>query len=150
MNYALQSFVMDEEPVERSEAEIRKSVYGKSLSEIHLGSYDHSITRPTVASARKSVLWSRERKVYETASRRRLDEFKSNPYFRFEYPEIPRHWPGTWAVMTWNELNPSVGRLSRPSTARPNTAPVNTMYRERLPTQLDIPRTVKTPSLSLN
>lgn len=139
-----QSFALDEDSTERSESEIRKSVYGKSLTDIHLGNYDHSITRPTVASARKSVLWSRERKVYETASRRRLEEFRSNPYFRYEYPEIPRHWPGTWAVMTVDELQSSVGRLSRPSTARPSTAPVKSLL-ERFPTQPDIPRTVKTP-----
>ena len=143
-----QNFVMDEEPIVRSETDIRKSVYGKSVTEVHLGNYEHSITRPTVASARKSVLWSRERKVYETASRRRLEEFKSNSYFRYEYPEIPRHWPGTWAVMTVSELKSSVGRLSRPSTARPATAPVRTLL-ERFPTQPGIPRTVKTPSLSI-
>lgn len=129
----------------RSEEQIRKSVYGTDLSEIHLGNYDNSITRPTVASARKSVLWSRERKVYETASRRRLDEFKSNPYFKYEYPEIPRHWPGTWAVMTHHELESTAGRLSRPSTARPKTAPVHTWMQGTFKTQKDVPRTVKTP-----
>lgn len=129
----------------RSEEQIRKSVYGTDLSAVHLGNYDNSITRPTVASARKSVLWSRERKVYETASRRRLDEFKDNPYFKFEYPEIPRHWPGTWAVMTHKELESTAGRLSRPSTGRPRTVPIHTWMKESFKTQEDVPRTVKTP-----
>lgn len=137
---------MEEETIcERTEEEIRRSVYGNQITEVHLGNYDNSITRPTVASARKSVLWSRERKVYETASRRRLEEFKDNPYFRFEYPEIPRHWPGTWAVMTQRELDFSAGRLSRPSTARPRTAPLHTWMRGAFKTQKDVPRTIKTP-----
>lgn len=131
---------------QRSEEDIRRSVYGNHITELNLGVYDNSITRPTVASARKSVLWSRERKVYETASLRRLEEFKGNPYFRFEYPEIPRHWPGTWAVMSHTELQSSSGRLSRPSTARPYTAPVQSWARgTKFKTQDDIPRTVKTP-----
>lgn len=134
---------------ERTEEQIRRSVYGnRNLTEIHLGNYDNSITRPTVSSARKSVLWSRERKVYETASRRRLEEFKDNPYFKFEYPEIPRHWPGTWAVMTSHDLESSAGRLSRPSTAvRPRTAPLHTWMREKFKTQETVPRTVKTPAV---
>ncbi|KAL4219636.1 hypothetical protein ACF0H5_022208 [Mactra antiquata] len=135
---------------ERTEEQIRQSVYGnQKLQEVHLGNYDNSITRPTVASARKSVLWSRERKVYETASRRRLEEFKENPYFRYEYPEIPRHWPGTWAVKSSNDLETSSGRLSRPSTAvRPRTAPLHTWMRERFKTQPSVPRTVKTPAVN--
>ena len=140
---------MDEEKSEiRSEDEIRESVYGIKLSEIHIGDYDHSITRPTVASARKSVLWSRERKIYETAARKRLEEFKTSPYFRFEYPEIPRHWPGTWIVMTHQQLASSIGRLSRPSTAaRPWTSPVHLLLKERFKTQKDVTNTVKTSRL---
>jgi len=139
---------MEEETPVRNETEIRKSVYGIDLSDIHLGNYDNSITRPTVASARKSVLWSRERTIYETESRRRLDEFKENPYFKFEYPEIPRHWPGTWAVMSRQQIDLSVGRLSRPSSSRPRTAPLHSWLRSRYPsTQQEMPRTVKTPSV---
>ena len=128
---------MEEEfvPVERSEDEIRKSVYGKSLPEMHIGDYDRSITRPTVSFARKCVVWSRDRKIYETESRNRLSEFKANPYFKFDYPEIPRHWPGTWSVITYTELNAVVGRLSRPSTARPSTTPLHTWTKERYKTQ---------------
>lgn len=117
-------------PEERTEEEIRKSVYGKSLPEMHIGDYDRSITRPTESFARKCVIWSRDRKIYETASRNRLAEFKSNPYFRFEYPEIPRHWPGTWSVITNSELTGVVKRLSRPPTARPRTAPLHTWIRD--------------------
>ena len=120
---------------ERSLEEIRESVYGECFSDVHIGDYDHSITRPTVSFARKCVVWSRDRKIYETASRKRLAEFSSNPYFRYEYPEIPRHWPGTWAVITNRDLKGVVGRLSRPSTARPRTAPLHTWLRERYKTQ---------------
>ena len=122
-------------PEERSLEEIRESVYGECFSDVHIGDYDHSITRPTVSFARKCVVWSRDRKIYETASRKRLAEFSSNPYFRYEYPEIPRHWPGTWAVITNRDLKGVVGRLSRPSTARPRTAPLHTWLRERYKTQ---------------
>ncbi|XP_060607751.1 uncharacterized protein LOC132759895 [Ruditapes philippinarum] len=142
---------MEEESVNvRTEEQIRTSVFGSNIAEVHLGNYDHSITRPTVASARKSVLWSRERKVYETSSRRRLDEFKGNPYFRFEYPEIPRHWPGTWAVMTSQDLDVSAGRLSRPTTGRPRTSPLHTWMRGKFKTQDDVQRTVKTPMVIVN
>ena len=118
-------------PEDPTEDEIRRSVYGKSLPEMHIGDYDRSITRPTVSFARKCVIWSRDRKIYETASRNRLAEFNSKPYFRFEYPEIPRHWPGTWSVITDSELKGVVGRLSRPSTALPDTTSLSRTSRAR-------------------
>ena len=140
---------MDDEfiPEERSEEEIRESIYGKTFSDIHIGDYDHSITRPTVSFARKCVIWSRDRKIYETASRKRLSEFNSNPYFRYEYPEIPRHWPGTWAVITNTDLKGVVGRLSRPSTARPRTAPLHTWLRERHKAQRTASAPIRIPTV---
>ena len=140
-------------PVEVTEEDIRKSVFGMELTTMHIGDYDHSITRPTVASARRSVIWSRDRKIYETASRRRMDEFKMNPYHRFEYPEIPKHYPGTWRVVTSNELTHIVARLTRKTPTPPpqmrsiRSAPpaYNRRLSTRFRTQGLPPRTIKTP-----
>ncbi|KAK3586379.1 hypothetical protein CHS0354_000905 [Potamilus streckersoni] len=108
----------DEHEENVSEEEIRKSVFGdSSFAERHLGEYDSSISRPTTASARRSVLWSRERKVYENAARRRMEEFKDSYYMKHQYPEIPKHYPGTWRVVTREELKRIVERLTRPTTA---------------------------------
>ncbi|KAL3871463.1 hypothetical protein ACJMK2_039459 [Sinanodonta woodiana] len=119
MEEELNEFNADDECEEDvSEEEIRKSVFGESsFAERHYGEFDNSVSRPTTSSARRSVLWSRERKVYENAARRRMEEFKDSHYMKHQYPEIPKHYPGTWRVVTREELKKIVERLTRPTTA---------------------------------
>ncbi|XP_060071880.1 uncharacterized protein LOC132551762 [Ylistrum balloti] len=105
---------------------IRRSVFGPRLSETNYGSIDTSVCRPTIASARRSVLWSRERRSYESVSKQNLQEFRDRPYMNYRYPELPKHYPGTWRTANAEQLEKIVERLTRPtslSTLRAQSAP---------------------------
>ncbi|OWF48588.1 uncharacterized protein LOC110452886 isoform X1 [Mizuhopecten yessoensis] len=115
---------------------IRRSVFGPRLSEVNLGAIDTSVCRPTAASARRSVLWSRERKSYESLSKQNLQEFRERPYMKYRYPELSKHYPGTWRTANSQQLQKIVDRLTRPtslSTMRAQSAPkiTRTMYSSR-------------------
>jgi hypothetical protein len=106
---------------------IRKTVFGAGISDLHLGDRDDTVSRPTTASARRSVIWSRERRLYEDASRQRLAEFSHHGYMQYQYPELGKHYPGTWRVADGEEVKRIVERLTRPtaiSSIRAKSAPV--------------------------
>lgn len=111
-----------------SEDEIRKSVYGLPLSQMSFVAVESAVWRPTVASCRRSVLWSRERKLYEAQSRQRMEEFKEKPYMQHQYPELKRHYPGTWRLATKQEINGIVVRL----TKNPAPTSASVMGRRRI------------------
>ena len=73
---------------------------------------ESSVWRPTVASCRRAVLWSKQRRLYEEQSRQRMEEFKNRPYMNHEYPELMKHYPGTWKLLTKEEIDNSVKRLT--------------------------------------
>lgn len=111
----------------RDEASIRENVFGKSLANVRLQDIDESVTRPTTASARKSVIWSRERRMYEAVNSEKTKEFRMRPYNFYQYPNLQKHYPGTWKVVDRPELNSIVDRLTRPtisSSLRSRSAPV--------------------------
>lgn len=95
-------------------------MFGPPLRETTTIYIDSTVTRPTTASARRSVLWSRERKSYEEEHSKTMREFKTRPYMQHKYPEIKKHYPGTWRVVGPQELESIVDRLSRPTTCSRN------------------------------
>ncbi|XP_062594838.1 uncharacterized protein LOC134256204 [Saccostrea cucullata] len=110
-----------------SEEFIRREVFGPPLEETTLTYVDTTVTRPTTASARRSVLWSHERKAYEEQHTKTMREFKSRPYMQHKYPELKKHYPGTWRVVDAHELSSIVDRLCRPtavSRIRAQSAPL--------------------------
>lgn len=102
------------------EEDIRREVFGPPLRETTTIYIDSTVTRPTTASARRSVLWSRERKSYEEVHSKTMREFKTRPYMQHKYPEINKHYPGTWRAVGAHELNSIVDRLSRPTACSRN------------------------------
>lgn len=104
------------------EEDIRREVFGPPLEETTMTYIDSTVTRPTTASARKSVLWSRERKTYEEQHSKTMREFKTRPYMHHKYPELKKHYPGTWRVVSAHELGSIVDRLSRPTVCSNNRA----------------------------
>ncbi|KAK3088340.1 hypothetical protein FSP39_017886 [Pinctada imbricata] len=104
------------------EEDVRREVFGPPLNELVVSHIDTSVSRPTTASSRRSVLWSRERKAYEEKSEKRMLEFRTENYMQKKYPEIRRHWPGTWRTVNSRELDKIVDRLSRPTIISSNRA----------------------------
>lgn len=102
------------------EEDIRREVFGPPLRETTTIYIDSTVTRPTTASARRSVLWSRERKSYEEVHSKTMREFNTRPYMQHKYPEINKHYPGTWRAVGAHELNSIVDRLSRPTACSRN------------------------------
>lgn len=95
-----------------SEEEIRRNVFGKPITEINLSSgSDNTIARFTVSSARRSVVWSRERRLYEDTNRKRTEEFKDQPYNKHKFPSINKHYPGTWKTASYEKIQETTDRL---------------------------------------
>ena len=111
-----------------SEDDIRRSVFGIPLAQMSFVAVESSVWRPTVASSRRSVLWSRERKLYEEQSKQRMEEFNNRPYMNYEYPELMKHYPGTWRLATKNQLKGIVARL----TTNPAPTSASMMCRRRI------------------
>ncbi|KAK6195321.1 hypothetical protein SNE40_000778 [Patella caerulea] len=89
-----------------------------------------TVARPTTSSARRSKLWSRERQNYEEEHRRIMEDFKNRPYLRYEYPELKKHYPGTWRVANSIEVDEIVKRLTRkPKWIYTTPPPNNTRQR---------------------
>lgn len=109
-----------------SEDDIRRSVFGTPLTQMRFVAVESSVWRSTVASSRRSVLWSRERKLYEEHSKQRMEEFKNRPYMNYEYPELMKHYPGTWRLATKNQLKGIVVRLTT------NPAPTSASMMKRI------------------
>ncbi|XP_022320756.2 uncharacterized protein LOC111122989 [Crassostrea virginica] len=127
IKYQFPSFMFSEEEEAQlfnesnvKEEDIRREVFGPPLRETTTIYIDSTVTRPTTASARRSVLWSRERKSYEEEHSKTMREFKTRPYMQHKYPEIKKHYPGTWRVVGPQELESIVDRLSRPTTCSRN------------------------------
>lgn len=103
--------------------------------------YDTSVRRPTISSARRSVLWARERKLYEERNQLYVEEFKDQPYNRHEYPSLRKHYPGTWRLATREQLQEITDRLSH--TPAPTAASLHlhkyhsSLYRARYPNGTD-------------
>ncbi|XP_046370286.1 uncharacterized protein LOC124144778 [Haliotis rufescens] len=76
-----------------------------------------SISRPTTASSIRAKLWSRERQAYEEEYHRNMQQFRNRPYMKYEYPEIGRHYPGTWRTAGPAELDSIVARLTKKTAA---------------------------------
>ena len=115
-----------------------------------LGGIDTSICRPTTASARRSVIWSRERKIYESQCDQRMTEFDNCPYMNHKYPNIDKHYPGTWRTANQDELQRIVRRLSKPTrltSIRAQSAPVQKQPERHIRIELN-PR-MYTPSPEL-
>lgn len=72
---------------------------------------DHTIRRYTISSARRSVVWSRERKLYEDKNRKKTEEFKDQPYNRHRFPSIGKHYPGTWKTASYDKIQETTERL---------------------------------------
>ena len=75
------------------------------------------VNRPTTASSLKSQRWSQERAVYEREHEDNMKQFRDRPYMAHTYPEIPKHYPGTWTVVTPSQLELIIARLSKPTQA---------------------------------
>ncbi|KAK7451829.1 hypothetical protein BaRGS_00039802, partial [Batillaria attramentaria] len=84
-----------------------------------------SLTRPTTSFARGCKLWSRERQYYEDERRSNMADFASRPYLEQQYPELEKHYPGTWRVAGPSELERIVARLRAQTWS--------TYYRQRYP-----------------
>lgn len=112
-----------------SEEDIRRSVFGVPLSEKSFVAVEYAVWRPTTASCRRSVLWSRERRLYEAQSKQRLEEFKDRPYMHHEYPELKKHYPGTWRPKANKE---ELGKIVARLTANPAPTSASVMNRRRI------------------
>ncbi|KAL8606398.1 hypothetical protein ACOMHN_060303 [Nucella lapillus] len=75
------------------------------------------LTRPTTSFARGCKLWSRERQFYEDERQKNMVQFRDRPYLSKQYPEIGKHYPGTWRVVNSAELDDVVYRLTQPTHA---------------------------------
>ncbi|XP_041371141.1 uncharacterized protein LOC121384707 [Gigantopelta aegis] len=75
------------------------------------------VDRPTTASSIRSKRWSRERSLYDEEHLENMEQFKHRPYMRHAYPELPKHYPGTWRVARSAELGTIVARLTKPTLA---------------------------------
>ena len=95
-----------------NEWDVRRHIYGKPLREMTFIGADSTIRRPTVSSARRSVLWSRDRRLYEDNHRQAAEEFKDKPYMNHEYPSIQKHYPGTWKLASREQIQATTDRLS--------------------------------------
>lgn len=97
---------------EVNEDDIRKHVFGKPVSEMTFIGLDTSVRRPTVSSARHSVIWARDRKLYEERNKFDVEEFRNQPYMKHEYPSLRKHYPGTWKLATRDQIDETTDRLS--------------------------------------
>ncbi|KAK7095055.1 uncharacterized protein [Littorina saxatilis] len=75
------------------------------------------LTRPTTSFSRGCKLWSKERQFYEEVRRTNMDEFRDRPYLHRQYPELEKHYPGTWRVVGPAQLDKIVDRLTHSTTA---------------------------------
>lgn len=112
-NAALEADVKDTDvDSDVDEDEIRRHVYGKPISEMSFVGIDTSVRRPTVSSARRSVVWAHDRKLYEEKNRQQVEEFKSQPYMKHQYPSLRKHYPGTWKLSTRDQIQATTERLA--------------------------------------
>jgi hypothetical protein len=57
-----------------------------------------------------------------------MEEFNNRPYMNYEYPELMKHYPGTWRLATKNQLKGIVVRL----TTNPAPTSASMMCRRRI------------------
>ncbi|CAC5382115.1 unnamed protein product [Mytilus coruscus] len=122
-NPALEADKKDFDLSEIQESDIRRHVFGKPVEEMEFVGSDNTVRRPTVSSARRSVLWSRDRRLYEDRHRQDVEEFREQPYMRHEYPTLRKHYPGTWRLASRDEIQATTDRLT--SVPAPTSASMN-------------------------
>ncbi|XP_071154343.1 uncharacterized protein [Mytilus edulis] len=111
-NPILEAEIKGSDLPEVNEDDIRKHVFGKPVSEMTFIGLDTSVRRPTVSSARHSVIWARDRKLYEERNKFDVEEFRNQPYMKHEYPSLRKHYPGTWKLATRDQIDETTDRLS--------------------------------------
>ncbi|KAH9523736.1 hypothetical protein Btru_040783 [Bulinus truncatus] len=70
-----------------------------------------SLHRPTFSTYMRANPFSKIKAVYLMDHQRRLAELGDRPYLRQLYPELPVHYPGTWCVYSWPDIEAVVDRL---------------------------------------
>ncbi|XP_055887174.1 uncharacterized protein LOC129926523 isoform X2 [Biomphalaria glabrata] len=70
-----------------------------------------SLHRPTFSTYMRANPFSKVKAIYLMDHQRRLADLGDRPYKRKIYPELPPHYPGTWCVYSWPEIETVVDRL---------------------------------------
>lgn len=75
------------------------------------------VRRPTTSSSRKALLGTKSRKELEETNKENMKEFSDQPYMNRDYPELSKHYPGTWRVGSATDVRALVSRLATPTVA---------------------------------